>query len=250
VLGRLEHERRLWYGMKPRFAFVVTHSGRTAFRFRGTEHTQHPGVIQLKQPGEMYRDLRRDGPSSFDVVLFDDAVIEAARSELRARELDLGAPCLLREDPRSGALLALQEIIDAPQETLLIETAIAEAALAFVRIATAREPRTTRERRAIARARQYLLDRLAEAVRLDELADHVDLDKYHLVRAFRSALGVPPYEFLTQARVHRARELLRHGASATAAATAVGYCDQSQLHRHFVRLVGTTPGRYARARRG
>jgi AraC-like DNA-binding protein len=78
----------------------------------------------------------------------------------------------------------------------------------------------------------------------------VGLDKFHLVRAFRAALGIAPYEFLTHARVHRARALLSGGATAAAAASAVGYCDQSQLHRHFVRIVGTTPGRYARQRRG
>ena len=29
-------------------------------------------------------------------------------------------------------------------------------------------------------------------------------------------------------------------------AQELGYCDQSQLHRHFRRIVGTTPGAYAR----
>src|SRR5690606_17400230 len=104
MLGRLEQERRLWYGMKHRFAFVVTRSGRTDFLFRGATHIQHPGVIQLKQPGEMYRDVRRDGPSSFDVVLLDDAVIDAARDAIGARELVVCEPCLPREDPRAGAL--------------------------------------------------------------------------------------------------------------------------------------------------
>lgn len=132
----------------------------------------------------MYRDVRRDGPSSFDVVLLDDAVIDAARAGIGARELVVREPCLTREDPRAGALLALHELMDTP----------------------------------------------------------------HLVRAFRSAVGIPPYDFLTRARIHRARELLRAGASATEAAAAVGICDQSQLHRHFVRIVGPPPGRYARQR--
>lgn len=250
VLGRFEDEHRLWYGTKPRFAFVVTRSGCTDFVFRGASHVQHPRVVQLKQPGEMYRDVRRDVPSSFDVVMFDDAVIDAALDELGAREIAIDEPCFPAKDPRAGALLALHRLVDAPQDALVIETAIAEAAIAFVRIATSREPKAPRERRAVARAREYLLERLADTVRLDDLADHVGLDKYHLVRAFRSAVGVPPYEFLTLARVHRARDLLRSGATAAAAASAVGYCDQSQLHRHFVRIVGVTPGRYARQARG
>ncbi len=250
VLGRLEHEHRLWYGMKHRFAFVVTRSGRTDFVFRGASHVQHPGVVQLKQPGEMYRDVRRDGPSSFDVVMLDDVVVDTARDALGACEIAIDEPCLSTKDPRAGALLVLNELIDAPQDALVIETAIAEAAIAFVRIATSRHPRTPRERRAVARAREYLLERFAAEVRLDDLADHVGLDKYHLVRAFRAAVGLPPYEYLTHVRIHRARDLLRDGATAAAAATAVGYCDQSQLHRHFVRIVGTTPGHYARQVRG
>jgi transcriptional regulator GlxA family with amidase domain len=92
-----------------------------------------------------------------------------------------------------------------------------------------------------------LLERLAEPVRLDELADHVRLDKYHLIRAFRAELGAPPYEYLTHARIYRARELLRAGSSPSAVAPAVGYYDQSQLHRHFLKIVGTTPGQYARS---
>jgi AraC-like DNA-binding protein len=68
------------------------------------------------------------------------------------------------------------------------------------------------------------------------------LDKFHLVRAFRAEVGVPPYEFLTHLRIARARELLRRGVLVADAAQAV-----SQLHRHFRRIVGVTPGAYAKS---
>src|SRR5262249_17371482 len=110
------------------------------------------------------------------------------------------------------------------------------------------EPPAGRERAAVKRARDYLREHLSEQVRLDDLADHVGLDKFHLIRAFRAEVGVPPYQFLTHARIHRARELLRAGMPALRVASAVGYCDQSQLHRHFVRLVGQSPARYATSR--
>jgi hypothetical protein len=41
------------------------------------------------------------------------------------------------------------------------------------------------------------------------------------------------------------RELLRSGVTPAEAAAALGYCDQSQLHRHCVRIVGTTRGLFA-----
>jgi AraC-like DNA-binding protein len=106
-------------------------------------------------------------------------------------------------------------------------------------------PAPTRAPRAVQRAREYLRGALARPVSLDELARHVAHDKFHLARAFRAHVGLPPYAYLTQLRVARARELLRAGASPAQAAASVGFCDESQLHRHFRRIVGVTPGVYA-----
>lgn len=166
-----------------------------------------------------------------------------------------GEAQLAETDPRATALLTLRELAnragragsDEPAP-LAVDTAVAEAALVLVALGASSRA-AGHERRAVQRAKSYLRERLAERIRLDDVADHVGLDKYHLIRAFRAQVGAPPYEYLTHARVHRARELLRAGVPAGAAATAVGFCDQSQLHRHFVRLVGMTPGRYAASAR-
>ena len=249
VLGRVENEDRLWRGMKDRYTFVVPQRGWSEYLHRGASYQQGPGRLQVKQPGEIYRDLRRQGPQSYDVVVLDLAEIEYARAAVAGgRRLEFDRPDLDAGDPRAGALLALHtQLTGDGVDQLAEDTAVAEAASALVRLGSGAGP-GGRERAAIRRAREYLLDRLAHPVRLDQLADHVGLDKYHLIRAFRAEVGVPPYEFLTHARIHRARELLRRGQSATRVAASLGYYDQSQLHRHFLRLVGLTPGRYAAAR--
>jgi AraC-like DNA-binding protein len=111
-------------------------------------------------------------------------------------------------------------------------------------------PRTReRERapRAVRLARAFLHDALADKVTLDALADHAGLDKFHLVRAFRDEVGLPPYEYLTYVRVSKAKELLQQGLLVAEAAQAVGFYDESQLHRHFRRIVGITPGRFSRS---
>jgi transcriptional regulator GlxA family with amidase domain len=108
-------------------------------------------------------------------------------------------------------------------------------------------PSKGRAPRAVRRARAFLHDALADKITLDDLAEHAALDKFHLVRAFRSEVGLPPYEYLTYLRVSRARELLRRGVLVAEAAQAVGFCDESQLHRHFRRIVGVAPGVYARS---
>src|SRR5262245_18106746 len=65
------------------------------------------------------------------------------------------------------------------------------------------QPRTVRTSRAVRRARTFLLDGLADKFTLDDLAADAALDKFHLVRAFRAAVGVPPYEYLTHLRIAR-----------------------------------------------
>jgi AraC-like DNA-binding protein len=58
---------------------------------------------------------------------------------------------------------------------------------------------------------------------------------------------MPPHTYLTHLRIARAKELLRQGVRASDLAALVGLYDQPQLTRHFRRLVGTTPARYASA---
>jgi AraC-like DNA-binding protein len=91
---------------------------------------------------------------------------------------------------------------------------------------------------------EYLREHLADPIKLDDLAAHAELDKFHLCRAFRTQVGMPPHAYLTHLRIARAKELLLRGVRASDLAPLVGLYDQAQLTRHFRRLVGTTPARY------
>ena len=90
------------------------------------------------------------------------------------------------------------------------------------------------------------MDAGAYNISLTELAARVHLSRYHLVRAFQAEVGLPPHAYQTQLRVHRARRLLLSGHSVAEVAARTGFVDHSHLSRHFTRLVGIPPGRYAR----
>jgi AraC-like DNA-binding protein len=75
------------------------------------------------------------------------------------------------------------------------------------------------------------------------------MSAFHLVRQFRRYYGVPPYRYLELVRVERAKLLLRSGARISHVAFATGFSDQSHLTRHFKRVLGVTPGSYARSYR-
>jgi AraC family transcriptional regulator len=60
------------------------------------------------------------------------------------------------------------------------------------------------------------------------------------------ATGLPPHQYVIARRVERARQLLQAGTDLPLAEVAVevGFSDQSQLSRHFKRLVGATPRQF------
>ncbi|MFF5986893.1 AraC family transcriptional regulator [Prauserella flavalba] len=102
-------------------------------------------------------------------------------------------------------------------------------------------------RRDAERARQALLERMAEPPPLAELAAEFGTSRFALLRAFRARFGLPPHTYLNQHRVRTARSLLARGVPPAEAAVTVGFVDQAHLSRHFTRIVGVPPGAYARA---
>jgi AraC-like DNA-binding protein len=108
----------------------------------------------------------------------------------------------------------------------------------------------TRPDRTLAHRLRELLDaRLVDGISLDEAARLLHAHPAHLVRAFGGAFGIAPHQYLMSRRVDRARRLLLEGGRPSEVATTTGFYDQSHLTRHFKRLVGVPPGRYARTGR-
>ncbi|MER0244961.1 AraC family transcriptional regulator [Streptomyces sp. HSW2009] len=99
-----------------------------------------------------------------------------------------------------------------------------------------------------ARAREVLESRMAAPPTLTSLATELGTSPFALLRAFRTAYGMPPHAWLTDARVRRARTLLEDGTPPAETATLVGFTDQPHLGRHFTRIVGVPPGAYRRER--
>ena len=80
---------------------------------------------------------------------------------------------------------------------------------------------------------------------LAELADVADISRFHLLRQFKAATGLTPWQFQTQLRVEAARTQLRNGERASRVAHACGFVDQSHFTRIFRQATGMTPGVYA-----
>jgi AraC-like DNA-binding protein len=226
----------LYVGMKEAYTITRVEVGRRSFLTRGKVWSSAPGSLRIQAPGDVVRDLARDGTVTYQVVIFAPRSVDGLDNNVRIHShLAVG-------DPRGAAFQRLHAAVQAGACRLALEVAVTEAISAFAAIQGARCEQT----RAVRRALEHLRDRLDAEVTLDALADHAGIDKFHLCRAFRAQVGLPPHAYLTRLRIMRAKELLAAGVKPSEVASSVGLYDQSQLNRHFRRLVGTTPGAYAR----
>jgi AraC-like DNA-binding protein len=84
-----------------------------------------------------------------------------------------------------------------------------------------------------------------QGISLTQLADHVSLSPYYLLRVFRAEVGMPPYTYLESVRIRHAQRLIEAGIPLAEVAVEVGFSSQSHLTRRFKQIIGVTPGQYA-----
>lgn len=102
-----------------------------------------------------------------------------------------------------------------------------------------------------AQVQRWLAARLAQRYELPALAAAFHMSTRTLLRRYRQETGATPLQWLQQARVRRAQQLLEAGAASVAQVMSeVGYEDLATFTRLFQRLVGETPAGYRRQLRG
>lgn len=144
----------------------------------------------------------------------------------------------------------------AAAPSLAIETLVAVAA---ERASTLLNPDTRRARaeyrmtsRRLKRILDHLEARLAEDVRLADLARDIGLSECYLARTFRAATGTTLHAALVERRIARARSLIEaassRGARANLAqvATATGFASHAHMTTAFRRVLGITPSEWTR----
>jgi AraC family transcriptional regulator len=97
------------------------------------------------------------------------------------------------------------------------------------------------------RAKELLAARISGDVSISEVASACGLSADHFTRMFRRTTGSPPYRWLGQQRLERAKVLLStSAASLTEIASACGFANQSHFTRAFSRTTGIGPGEWRR----
>ncbi len=216
----------------------------------GQRHRVGAGDLLVIPSGEVHGGASPAGEGwSFAAVYCAPQILAESIAELadepgiRSRELSLQ---VVRDCSAGRALLTFAAAQTA--STLAAQTQWTHL-LAHLLRDGGEPPPARRERAVVRRVRDFLDEHLTSTVTLDQLTALVHVSKEYLVRSFTADLGMPPHTYQIHARIERAKPMLLRGDPISEVAVALGFHDQSHLARHFTRLVGITPGRFAPPRR-
>jgi AraC-like DNA-binding protein len=96
--------------------------------------------------------------------------------------------------------------------------------------------------------RAYIDAHLGERISLDDLAREAGVSRFHFARQFRLSTGESPMGYLRRVRIERSKSILQSRETTIAeVAATLGFSDQSHFTRTFGRLVGVSPGSFAKS---
>jgi AraC-like DNA-binding protein len=233
------------------YALGIVEAGAHAFAARGEVWTAIPGRVVIVNPDDAHDGgpATRDGGYSYRMIYVDGTVLAAALDELAGRRgtAPFFPRAVVGDAALAGRLLELHRALEHPEARLereaLLITALAELARRHGGTAP-RDGLRGDSPRAVALALDYLQENFAEDLSLAQLAALAGVDRFHLLRAFRRKVGLPPHLFQTQLRLRHAKRLMLAGEPTAMAAAAAGFADQSHLIRKFKAAYGVTPGQY------
>jgi transcriptional regulator GlxA family with amidase domain len=94
----------------------------------------------------------------------------------------------------------------------------------------------------IVRAIEWLKQRYAAPLRIEELAEAVHMSPSALHHRFKAVTAMSPLQYQKQLRLHEARRMMfSDGLESATAAHRVGYESASQFSREYRRLFGAPP---------
>jgi AraC-like DNA-binding protein len=230
------------------FAVGACTAGREVIRYRGTLHYAGPGSVVVLEPGEAHTGAPADPPGFVYRVMYPAAGLlsEGLLPERPGRAPRFREPVII--DPVLAAELRSLHAALGEIDPLEAETRLAWLFGELVRRHASALPSCDFEVRGAGRVARLVMAQLADRLgcppALAEMATEAGLSRYQLVRCFRAEVGMPPYAWLAQHRVARARTLLEKGCRPAEAAALTGFADQAHLTRWFRRVVGVTPGAY------
>ena len=229
------------------YAIGFTLHGVQSFRYRGAAEHSVPGQVFVLHPDETH-----DGHAGtsvgfrYKILYVEPRAIHDALSERRC-PLPFVREAVSTDRRLAAAIMPALGDLDIALDELHRDQIILDLAeaLAAADPSAARRPLSARHWHGVDTARDFLDANVQKVVASAELEAVAGFSRYALARHFRVCVGTSPYRYLVMRRLDRVRSLIRRGTPLADAAVSCGFADQSHMTRHFKKVYGMSPGRWA-----
>ncbi|MEO1349225.1 MAG: AraC family transcriptional regulator [Cyanobacteria bacterium J06635_15] len=232
----------------PGYSIGIIEAGVGGNCYQGTTYLAPPKSVVFMNPEEAHTGYSAEGlPLTYRMLYPSPELVHQIAHEAQIAGAPYFRDAVVENPDLTCSVFALHTALEQSnsrleKQSLLVE--ILSAILLHYGDAKTRSHRLGQEHRAVDLIKTYLHDNFSADIALAQLVELTQLNRSYLIRVFRQAVGMPPYAYLTQIRVRKARQFLEQGMAVAEAAIAVGMSDQSHLTRHFKRIFGVTPGHY------
>ena len=222
--------------------------GADKFYCDGKTYTATPGELVFINPGEVHT-----GNTAFNTPLHYYS-ISPNRNELQqiASMLERSLPqdfsfqyTLSHQSELAHKMLLLFHAVQSPwTESLQYEELFLDCMSVLIDNASSAPDNNFKPSTKDVRIQQlidFMHASFIEPLSLQQMAEQVRISPFHLIRLFRAATGLSPYEYMLILRTEHAKQLLHKGYRVQDAAWKAGFYDASHFNRMFKKVSGTTP---------
>jgi AraC family transcriptional regulator len=207
------------------------------------------GEIMIRPARSSYQ-VRWDRENNFIILFLEPSLIYRTADEINLNNFEISSH-FVRNDPllyQIGLTLKSELELSRKYSQLFVESVAKFLAVHllrhyFVENQKVRQYSYSLSQERLQQVTDYINDCLEKDLSLVELASAIHMSTHHFSKLFKQSTGLSPYQYVTYQRVMRARELLAMNEyTIVEIAIMVGFSNQSNLNRHFKRLIGVTPG--------
>ena len=232
------------------YAIGVIESGVEEFTYQGAVHRAPAGSVVVIHPGEVHTGYAGTPAGWTYRMLYPNVtLVQRAVSELVGSDelLPYFPNPVIHDRQLAAQLQKLHVVIENSTSPLDRESRFVWTLAQMLTKYATRRPYAPigQEHHVVQHIQDYLKANYINSISLQQLARIANLKPLRLLRVFRNEVGLPPHTYLVQVRVARAKTLLSMKLPIAQVAADTGFTDQSHLTRHFKRLVGVTPRKYA-----
>lgn len=202
-------------------------------------------ALQIERPDLALIDVKLPDMTGFELT-------QRMRADAQTRDIPIiqtSAICITDDDERDGLTSGADAYLVAPLEQGHLFEAVRQVLQNRGDDGAASPGRSlspvARNRVRVVEA--FILSNLDKRLTHKLLAETACLSPFHFARLFKAALGTSPHQYITRARVEKARVLLKQTQLPLAEiARLVGFCNQSHFSSVFRRKTGIAPLRFRR----